>query len=930
MSARLQATRCERLLQRDARHDALPERSFVTVLAVRLPELDADAELEYAFAQLRDTSAALHGIVAAHGGHLVQSHGGAFLAYFGYPKAQERVTLQAVRAAVALRQREPALAQALHRGPVLRGGAWDLPDPLGLSTRAALELARVAGCGDILASTSARALIGPSWSFAALEVRGRRSRDPQRQAWRVLAADDPAPRAPLFGRCGELALLLQALQRARAGALQAVLLRGDVGVGKTRLIAALRERAQLPREGVVELRFTPQDRHAPQLGLGAIVEVLAGVGAAAAPAQRTAALQDFAADALADPALAELFARLVDVAPRAAAPPAAVDSLPAPPSGGRLLELLLQLLRRRAAAPTLLVLEDLQWADAATAGLLEALLAQARAAALPLLVLLSARPEWRDAWPALRVVELRPLADADIAALFDALHVAGDPERRRRMVERARGNPLYAEELAALDTGGALDGRLSDLLGARIDQLGDARATAQLAAAFGHTVERELLLRASTLPREVALRQLERLQAAQVLEPGAGGQLAFRHALLREAAYETLAGAARRRTHRHIAETLQAHAPERCLRRPDTLARHWAAAAEPVNAAAAWLAAARRAAERHADADALAQFEQGLAQLDGEGGGRARDAVEFSLLLGWLRVRHKRGGADDPAAAARLARALALVERPGNDPAELFDALWAQWESAGSRVGHARALQLAEQMLTLAARHSDPAPQLCARYAVAASCFWLGDFAQATEALGAVLARLPADAPPLRNPFGLDLAVGAHAYRALVAWRLKQPRAAAYHARRALGLARQRGDDFALAFACLFAATLERWRDAPVRVRRLARIGRRAAARCHAHTFAAVLTGATAWADVREHADESALAALEHAMRSVQESYPAALPMLQLMLADALRRLGQRRRARLAFAAAQTQARRLADRHDPQYVELLRGYIRAE
>ena len=914
-------------LQRGNDHAQTAELRPLTTLSVRLPDIAPDADLEQAFERVRALTAACEHIVAAHGGHLVQLHGGSFMAYFGFPPAQERVTLQALRAAIALRQREPLLTQALHRGVVVKGSSWGLPDPLGTLSRATLEIRRTAAPGDIVLSAEARAQVEPIYGFVAVAARGLRAQDWRHAVWRLGGNRDAAApaRTPLVGRRAESAALQRAWHAAESGSVHAVLLRGEVGSGKTRLIAALRVRARIAPEHVVQVNFVPQDRNAPQLGIRTIVASLLGLDdatGARSPQARRHALRTLTSGQSGDPApdagLVALLERLLELPatePQPAADPhPAADSLPAGP--GRLLELLLWLLRRRSShRPTLLVLEDMQWADDATSGLLEALLAQATS--MPLLVLLSARPEWNADWSGLRHIELGALRDADIDAMLDALRVDPDPALRRRIIERAQGNPLFAEELSARDTGSARDGRLADFFAAGIDQLGDARATAQLAAALGRSFDPAVVRRASALAPDATERHLERLRALQILEPAAGGRLAFRHALACDAAYDSLGSAARRRVHRRIAETLESGDAELMQSRPDTLAQHWSAAGEPLRAASAWLAAARKAAA--GGADALAQCERGLRLLDGVGQGAERDRIEFGLLLCIVRLSHKRSLGDYPHFLAHLARLLALAGRGDGDPAELFDALWASWESAGSLDGHRHALHLAEQLHALAALQPGSALQLCARYALGASSFWCGAFTAARDHLRYVLDRLQAEALQVLNPFGLDLESGAHAYLGLASWRLQQPRDAMHHARLAVALARARNNDFARCMAGTFAATIERWRDAPLRARTLARSALRVAQRSHAPTFAAVLHSLEAWADVREHADPTRLPALEEGVQRVRTSYPAALPMQYAMLADALRRLGHADRAAATLAEGSAFADHLDDRHEPLY-----------
>ncbi|MGW7299025.1 helix-turn-helix transcriptional regulator [Streptomyces sp. NPDC054829] len=409
--------------------------------------------------------------------------------------------------------------------------------------------------------------------------------------------------APLIGRTQELDRLLGVLERARAGEARAVLIAGDAGVGKTRLLDEVAARAA--RDGMTVLTghcVDLGDVGLPYLPFTEVLGVLAGD-------------PRFAPVLAAHPVVERMLGGAADTARD---------------SRLRLFEGMAALLTDLAdVAPLLLVLEDLHWADQSSRDLLRfllsrgvlhrpsggvAVLASYRADDLhrrhPLRPLLAELVRL----PSVERMELRPLADAEVAQLVRALEEQPLPDTTvRRIVERAEGNAFYAEELlAATDTeAGGVPSGLADVLLIRFEQLSDtAQQVLRTAAVAGRRVEHDLLRETVGIPEAELESALREAVGRQLLVPGDGDTYAFRHALAREAVYADLLPGERSRLHGAFARLLAARP-----RRAETAAErahHYRESHDPVEALAASLEAADHAARVGAPAEELRHLETAL------------------------------------------------------------------------------------------------------------------------------------------------------------------------------------------------------------------------------------------------------------------------------------------------------------------------------
>ncbi|WP_327181202.1 helix-turn-helix transcriptional regulator [Streptomyces sp. NBC_01334] len=420
---------------------------------------------------------------------------------------------------------------------------------------------------------------------------------------------------PFIGREEELARLSGVLERARGGESRAVLIAGDAGVGKTRVLDEVAARAA--RSGTTVLTGHCVDLGDVGLPYLPFTEILGLL----------AADERFAAVLAAHPLVDRLLGAGTD----------ADEAGPAPRSGSgegrlRLFEGMAALLADLSdVTPLLLVLEDLHWADQSSRDLLRFLLSRGflqrstgNGSGHRLTVLASYRADDLHRrhplrpllaelvrLPAVDRLELRPLADAEVTRLLRALEGRPLPDATvRRIVERAEGNAFYAEELlAATDTeAGGMPSGLADLLLIRVEQLPDtAQQVLRTAAVAGRRVEHDLLREAVGLPEDELESALREAIGHQLLVSGDDGAYAFRHALAREAVYADLLPGERSRLHGAFAALLagRGHRAETAAER----AHHYRESHDLGEALAASLEAADHARRVGAPAEELRHLE---------------------------------------------------------------------------------------------------------------------------------------------------------------------------------------------------------------------------------------------------------------------------------------------------------------------------------
>jgi class 3 adenylate cyclase/predicted ATPase len=890
---------------------------------------------------LRSYQNACSAAIRSAGGHIAQFLGDGILAYFGYPHAHEDDASRAVRAGLgALRavaelgrrlRQEQGLALAarvaVHTGLVVVGEVGDGVTrerlALGQAPNVAARLEALAPADALLVSDATHRLVS---EFFRCEFFGSHLLKGLSQPVRVfqvvgetgardrLQAAGPSALTPLVGRGRELAELAASWLEAVAGHGRLVVVRGEPGIGKSRLVKALFE--QLGGEPHLRLDLAG----VAQLANSAYQPVVAAIEGALAFAERPEAGRRWRriraalrAAGLPGAQAPRLVARLLDVP---APDGSAAASLPPVEVKRRTVALLVEWLSRLAQRrPVLVVAEDLHWFDPSTLELLE--LGATTISAARVLVLATSRPDLEPGRPGLagvRVLELARLDRRQVEAMVDSLGAEAGlpPPVLGRIVERTDGVPLFVEELArmvaelaapgesaseeppAASLADAIPERLQDLLAARLDRLGRAKEVAQAAATIGREFSLELVASALARGRSEVARELERLQAAGVVvrraepaaarSPGALAAFGFRHALVQEAAYQSLLRRERRILHGRVADALAAAGEAAPETPPELLAHHFTEAGRAEQAIGYWLEAGERAVGRWANLEATRHLERGLGLLRDRPPTAARDRQELALLLVLgPAVIATRGFA--PAEVEELyLRAGELCHQVGQ-ARQLYAVVWGLTRVYANRARWGRARELAGELLGLAERMGEPELRLEAHRIMGSALYHGGDLERALDHLREAAGLFDQGGRPYEATLYLQPRVFCLFWLGYTQWLLGYPEQAEARCREALAFALEQGDPFGIGAARAALAVLHAYRrDAPA--------AREAAEACLAYaaehrqpiwrTMGTLLRG---WARVRTGEVEGGLAELRQGVgewRSLGMALASALFLLLL------------------------------------------------
>jgi class 3 adenylate cyclase/tetratricopeptide (TPR) repeat protein len=705
------------------------------------------------------------------GGFVARYMGDGVLVYFGYPQAHEDDAERATRCGLALVDRVPLLNQAekLHArvgiatGLVVVGGEVVEHDVAGDTPNLAARLQALAEPDTVVIAASTRRLTSDLFEYRDLgeiELKGIAGPVPVWQALRPSAVESrfEALRAnaltPLVGREEELDLLLRRWQRAMVGDGQVVLVSGEPGIGKSRLTAALRER--LGGEPHTRLRYfcSPHHQDSALHPFIAQLERAAGFAHDDTPEQRLGKLADLITPSAPDRDEVTLIAGLLSL-------PSGAAELDLGPQRRRE-KLFAGLLHQFEAVtrqqPVLMVVEDLHWIDPSSRELID-LTIERVVAGLPVLLILTFRPEFQPPWsglPQVTALTLNRLDRRSGAAMVE--RIAGNRKLTvalaAEIVERADGVPLFVEELtrAVIEAGPggeALAGApplpssgvppaLHASLVARLDRLGPAaREVAQIGAVLGREFPYELIARLAQPQRAEA-----DLQEALGTLSGAGllfcrgvaprSSYLFKHALIQDAAYETLLRARRQELHRAAAQTIAAEFPVLAEAQPELIARHWSEAGDVERAFAAWRKAGDVARSRNAFIEAQAAYRHALDRLTLTPPSPKRDATELELLLAASQMIVATKGHASPDAVEINARVKDLASKTGNLD-HLAEQLLGSWTATVSAGNHPSAMALADRLLDVARRDCGAFTRGLATRAQLISRFQIGDLPGAEQ-----------------------------------------------------------------------------------------------------------------------------------------------------------------------------------------------------
>ncbi len=778
-------------------------------------------------------------VVRQHGGRADDPQGDdGVMCYFGYPQASETAAERAVLAGLQLAQAVQHLEVMVRIGIATGRVAIRDAQPVGLSIHLAARLQGVASAGSVLVAESTHALVRHRFQMMPLErslaLKGIAGLSAAYRVLHPLSASDTAAismsqaMTPFVGRDAEMDTLHGQWQRALQGHLQATLVLGEPGIGKSRLVFQFAQR--LAAEGGQSLYCRAQaDLQGTAFGalnvmLRKVFDLQAGDDAAVQRRKIVDTLPDKMSDGDALPLLAGLLS--IDGA--------AALSSSAKTQRERTLSLLCDWVRLEVhQRPTCLVVEDAHWLDPSTRELLHRLLAEPEGVALMLLA--TQRSSTDSPWEPVashQTLQLQGLPPG--AARRLARQACGErplpPDVLRLLALRSDGVPLFLEESVemALESGLGEAGvpqalrmevpaTLQDLLMARLDRLGPARGIAHVGAALGRhfpqPLLRAVLLQSGEPGRAddmvTHLRQLQRSGLLRRTIDAGEVVWTFKHALVRDTAYQALWERDRQQLHRHVATVLEQQFPALVQRQPEMLARHQTLAGLHEQALAQWERAARSAAAASAHEEAIAHIDNALLLLPGQPPGPSRDAIELRLCL----LLASRCIATDGYGASRVerlyARAAALCQQLGDDAALLKVELGRQgWFFMRGDLEQARAI--ADRCRQATEHSAEPMQRLQADWALAVTRFHQGEAVPAVALMDRIL---QAYRPAMHRPGAVqDPAVMSLCYSAWAQWELGHVDDALRRVQRVVELAERLKHRFSLAEAYGFAASVHLFR----------------------------------------------------------------------------------------------------------------------
>jgi class 3 adenylate cyclase/predicted ATPase len=759
-------------------------------------KLDAEDWRNLVNAYLDEASKAVTGL----GGHVLKKLGDGLMALFGYPQAQENDAERAVRAALAIQRAltdlngtnaargAPELAAriGIDAGPVVVDAAGEV---FGDAPNVAARVQAAAESGAVLVTARVQRQVAGLFVAEDKGPHALKGVPEPVGLYRIVRASGGGRRAgaraltPLVGREEELELLRRRWERTRCGDGQLALVVGEPGIGKSRLIEEFRSR-------LGETPHTWTEWSSSQLLQNTPLHPIAEWGRqrfGADPAdQRLADLEDTLRLVGLNPAeYAPLVAPLVDIPlPRGRAFTLSAEEM----RRQQLAAMTVWMLAGARSQPVALVFEDLHWADPTTVDLLRAL--AERGAQAPLFILATTRPEFRPPWKIRShhsVVSLAPLDRTQVRRMVEEITArrALPPDVVETVSERTGGVPLFVEEVTRLllergDEGAAqaIPPTLQQSLAARLDRLGEAREIAQIGAVLGRDFSYTLLREVAELAGSTLQVSLDRLADADLLfVEGAPPDTSYRfkHALIQDAAYESLLKSRRQAVHRRAADALIG---VKAL--PEAIARHFTQAGLDDLAIEWWGKAGDQALRRSAFQEAIAHLGKAIEMADKASGGRAGkadDELEQRRRLAPMRVAYgnalfaARGyGAPETAQAFSVARESA--EGDGVSP-ERLSADYGLWVGSLTR-GELSPMKTHAAAFLRDVEARPDSPEAGVAHRAAGMTHWFaGEYKEARDHLERALAIFrPVRDDDLAFRFGHDAGVAAMLHLAFTLWPL--------------------------------------------------------------------------------------------------------------------------------------------------------------
>ena len=796
------------------------------------------------------------GIISRFEGYIAKFMGDGILVYFGYPQAHEddaeravRAGLDMVQAVSQLQTNDARVLQArigIATGLVVVGELIGRDDAqertvVGETPNLAARLQALAHPGQVVIAEASRQLLGKLFKLTDLGPQTIKGLSVPVHAYAVqgvqvlesrFQARQTSVLGKMVGREYELDLLHDRWQQAKAGDDQLVLLEGEAGIGKSRIVRALID--QLAAEDHFRINYQCSPYHTDSALYPVVQQLIRAANFAPSDDNETKLNKLEALLVVAHiessesaPLIAALLRLDVD---------GRYGKLALNPQQQRrqtLQALVDQLLGLARRWPVLLVLEDVHWIDPSTLELIELTLAALSRSRV--LLLLTARPSFEHAFgghPRITRITLNRLGRNSALAIINRLskNKTLPAGLLAEIIDKTDGVPLFIEELTKtlLDSGllreadsaYVLDAplrsidvptSLHDSLMARLDRLPSAKQVAQLGAALGRVFSYELLAALTPLDEARLQRALAQLMSAELVFRQGTPPLAtytFKHALVQDVAYESLLFSKRRELHIHIAETLEQRFPQTVNSEPERLARHYTEADFKDKAIAYWQSAGEQALQRSANQEAIHHLSAGQALLDklSDTSENTHRKLDFQMALCPALMATK--GWANPEVEHAYTRARKLCQQIGGNR-QLFHVLRGLFYVYFVRADQ-RAQELAENLLQLAEQQQDTVWCLFGHQSLGVTLLLRGEIAPARMCLerGIILYK-PREHRSLAFQYGHDPGVLCLAYAGWALWLLGYPEQAKQRIHEALDIAKSLSHSYNLGTALALVATFQ-------------------------------------------------------------------------------------------------------------------------
>jgi class 3 adenylate cyclase len=778
-------------------------------------------------------------------GYVAQIQGDGVVSYFGYPLAHEGEAERAVRAGLNVVERlsklERGLAELLRVRIGIASGLVVVshvlaPDKsaVGETPNLAARLQTLAQPGQVMLSERTKALAGGAFDYADCGIHTLKGISEPTRVWRVISTSAAASRfeaatrgqvMPMVGREQEIGLLLDRWGLSRRGEGQVVLLQGAPGIGKSRMLRAFRERLGASLEISLSYQCSPFYSNSAFYPIADHLERTLGFAPGEGPQTKLDKLERRMLDELQrSRSDCSLIARALSIpceeryGPLEMSPQRQKDE-----TVRALVDVVAAIAQRQTTA---MLFEDAHWADPTTLEVLTTLID--RTETLPLLVLITYRPEFAPAWNArahVAAVELTRLSRAQSASIV--LRVARNKplpgDLTAQIVDKTDGVPLFLEELTktVLESSLvheladhyeymgeveklAIPSTLRDSLMARLDRLIPVKEIAQIGAVLGREFSYELAHAISPMGEAQLNEALDKLVASElVFRRGNALQASyiFKHALVQDAAYDSLLRTKRQALHAQIASAIKERFPAKAEAQPELLAHHYTEAQLYACAVPYWMQAGQRALERTALAEAVAHLTRALNANDRLAASAQQELRELDIrmLLGTAYLSFKGHASPHVLETLQSARQIAIKHA---QEAKLVPVTFYLWMHYTARLDFGPGLRIVEELNALAQSTADSYAFIVARNVENMTYGWMGNFLHACEAARrGVEAYDPERHAPLVRIYNHDQKCGILSWAVHFLWILGYPDQAREAAQEQVDLARRLGHPFNLAFS---------------------------------------------------------------------------------------------------------------------------------